>query len=221
MQGEDDGSATLTLANLHGDVLTTVPIGATATSNDAAAGINGWNDYDEYGTTTHDSTAVTGTTGYGWLGAKQRSTSTETAGLTLMGDRLYDPIAGRFTSTDPEPGGKDTAYTYPNDPLNNLDWSGRISYSTALSNYRRLAAAFWAKANAAMAQVRARVKSFRRWGMFKLSKGSQRKVVRLAELEYSYRAAAFAHDYWWAYLELDDGRGLVSLPADDSSSRRR
>jgi RHS repeat-associated protein len=67
---------------------------------------------------------VVGTAGYGWLGAKQRSTTTETAGLTLMGDRLYNSATGRFTSVDPEPGGSPNAYAYPTDPINQYDLNG-------------------------------------------------------------------------------------------------
>ncbi len=126
----DDGSAALTVANLHGDVVTTVPITATAASGDPAAGIDGWSDFTEYGAPRAGSTTTTtgGAVGYGWLGAKQRSTTAETAGLTLMGDRLYNPTTGRFTSLDPEPGGNATAYSYPNDPINMFDLDGRFGW---------------------------------------------------------------------------------------------
>jgi hypothetical protein len=130
----DDGSASLTLADLHGDVVTTIPISAAATT-DAAAGIAGWADYDEYGNpadTSPDATTagrtVTGNTGYGWLGAKQRFTSLETASLTLMGDRLYNRVVGSFTSVDPEAGGNDTDYSYPSDPINSCDLDGHSKY---------------------------------------------------------------------------------------------
>ncbi|GAB3439138.1 hypothetical protein GCM10027517_12190 [Phycicoccus ginsengisoli] len=121
-----DGSTDLTLATLHGDIVTTVPIPATAASTAPALGIDGWSDYQEYGATRPGSTTATvaGPIGYGWLGAKQRSTTTDTAGLTLMGDRLYNPTTGRFTSADPEPGGNVTAYAYPVDPINQFDLDG-------------------------------------------------------------------------------------------------
>lgn len=59
----------------------------------AAARIEGWSDYTEYGTPRDPAatTAVAGAGGYGWLGAKQRSTTTQTAGLTLMGDGSTTP----------------------------------------------------------------------------------------------------------------------------------
>jgi RHS repeat-associated protein len=116
-----DGSAALTIGNPHGDNVTTVilPVGQTETT--AAVSISGWADYDEYGVTkTNYPQGVT----YGWLGKHERSTSIESAGLTLMGVRLYNPIRGAFTSTDPIAGGNTTAYTYPQDPVNVDDLSG-------------------------------------------------------------------------------------------------
>lgn len=65
---------------------------------------------------------------------KQRSTSTATAGLTLMGVRLYNATRGLFTSLDPIPGGNDTPYNYPSDPLNSFDLDGRYSWSRIWGN---------------------------------------------------------------------------------------
>jgi hypothetical protein len=42
-----------------------------------------------------------------------------------MGVRLYDPIIGRFLSTDPVYGGNETAYSYPSDPVDSYDLDGR------------------------------------------------------------------------------------------------
>jgi RHS repeat-associated protein len=43
-----------------------------------------------------------------------------------MGARLYNATTGRFTSTDPEPGGNENAYNYPNDPVNMFDLDGAL-----------------------------------------------------------------------------------------------
>jgi RHS repeat-associated protein len=117
-----DGGLIISLGNPHGDVVTTI----TIPDNPPATAISGWATYDEYGNTT-TADAVDGTLGYGWLGTKQRSTSTATAGLTLMGVRFYNAARGLFTSLDPIPGGNDTPYTYPTDPINMFDLDGRKS----------------------------------------------------------------------------------------------
>ncbi|MCE1179873.1 MAG: RHS repeat protein [Micrococcales bacterium] len=123
-----DGGLNLSLANPHGDVVTGVDIPAAQAASTSATAITGWATYDEYGNNTGDAGStdqVDGPLGYGWLGAKQRATSTATAGLTLMGVRFYNAARGLFTSLDPVPGGNDTAYNYPNDPVNQFDIDGQ------------------------------------------------------------------------------------------------
>jgi RHS repeat-associated protein len=137
-----DGTTSLSLPDPHGDIVTTITINPSQTSTTPAVAITGWASYDEYGTPT-DATGgqgaidqVDGPLGYGWLGVKQRSTTTDTAGLTLMGVRLYNPTRGQFTSLDPIPGGNTTAYAYPQDPVGLRDLSGMSQTSSVKEGCR-------------------------------------------------------------------------------------
>ena len=127
------GVVQLTLANPHGDVVTTVTVPTTG----PGTGINAWSDYTEYGApdTAGAATTVGGPTGYTWLGVDQRGS--DSTGLILMGARLYNPTTGQFTSIDPVRGGNDTAYTYPTDPVGSADLDGLwgISYHGIITTY--------------------------------------------------------------------------------------
>ncbi len=87
------------MANPHGDIVTTVAIPTTG----SVTGITAWADYNEYGAQRDPAATrvVGGPLGYGWLGAKERASASETYGPTLMGARYYNPTTGRFTSHDP------------------------------------------------------------------------------------------------------------------------
>ncbi|MFV0633323.1 DNRLRE domain-containing protein [Demequina sp.] len=114
-----DGVVALQIADLHGDVATSVTLDEAG----AVAAVGAFADFDEYGrvlTVQPDTGALT----YGWLGAKERATDAAT-GLLLMGVRLYNPVTGLFTSVDPVAGGNTTAYAYPQDPINKYDLDGR------------------------------------------------------------------------------------------------
>ncbi len=115
---DQSGTATLQLANLHGDVVATTPAGGTAT------GVIDYTESTEYGIPR---TALT-VKAYGWVGARQRS-GDDLSGLFVMGVRLYNPATGRFLSVDPVPGGNANAYGYPEDPINSDDVTGAIGYS--------------------------------------------------------------------------------------------
>ncbi|QNP56488.1 DNRLRE domain-containing protein [Tessaracoccus defluvii] len=116
----------LALTTPRGDVASTITLN---TSDAAADGLDSWTRYTEYGqpiTTQPTGTGGAAGNGYGWLGAKQRTTTT--TGILLMGARLYNPTTGLFTSNDPIYGGNDTPYTYPNDPVNDEDISGQAGW---------------------------------------------------------------------------------------------
>jgi RHS repeat-associated protein len=112
------------LTNLHGDTVTTV----TLPSSGNATGIDTWSNSDEYGNAQTGARTVTTGARYGWLGAKERAN--DIAGLLLMGARLYNPMTGQFTSTDPIYGGNTSAFAYPQDPINRFDLDGRFSRGT-------------------------------------------------------------------------------------------
>ncbi|WP_233225892.1 DNRLRE domain-containing protein [Amycolatopsis sp. CA-126428] len=119
---DQTGAGSLTIANPHGDIVSTVDLATPATT---ATALNGWNDFDEYGNPAAANTNQTGAAAYGWLGTKQRAVSG--AGLTLMGARLYNPATGLFLSVDPVRAGNTNAYNYPADPANMSDVTGQIN----------------------------------------------------------------------------------------------
>ncbi|GGZ03478.1 DNRLRE domain-containing protein [Streptomyces poonensis] len=106
------GDIVLQLANIHGDIAVRQPLDTSV-----AATVQ---HYDEYGNPSSETAA----TAYGALGSYQKSTRT-LSGITLMGQRLYDPTTGRFLSVDPVYGAGPNAYGYPTDPVNKYDLDGR------------------------------------------------------------------------------------------------
>lgn len=113
------GSATLQLANPHGDIV------ATVANDTMAIGVSSYRERTEFGLARADDTAPAAR--YEWLGAKRRS-SDATGGILLMGARLYNPASGRFLSVDPVPDGNANAFVYPADPINQADLDGRQTY---------------------------------------------------------------------------------------------
>lgn len=109
------GTVTLQLPDLHGNV------GATAPNDPGAGDVTVTYAYTEFGTPEPGTTPPAT---YGMLGGKQRS-SQDLGGLTLMGQRLYNPTTGRFLQTDPIPGGSANRYDYCTaDPTNCTDLNG-------------------------------------------------------------------------------------------------
>ena len=121
---ETSGDVTMTIPDPHGDVVSTIAIPSSQSPEVAAHQIGPWNAYDEFGNVQAGSSNEN-PLGLAYLGAHGRATASETAGLTLMGARLYNSRTGRFTSPDPVRGGNDTAFTYPNDPINKFDTTGK------------------------------------------------------------------------------------------------
>ncbi|TYP81213.1 RHS repeat-associated core domain-containing protein [Blastococcus xanthinilyticus] len=118
LSGTNGATLTLQLANLHGDVVATVPAGSN-NSGDLRV-----TETTEHGMPWAKPAAASTQARYGWLGTHQRDAST-IGGLTLMGVRLYAPTLGRFLTTDPVEGGNPNAYVYPADPVNMFDLDGR------------------------------------------------------------------------------------------------
>lgn len=120
----DTGKVSLDLANPDSDVVTAIDVPTAG----AATGMGAWCNSDEYGngsaaTATEAQSSGNGGLQYSWLGGKQRAITD--AGLILMGARVYNPVSGSFTSTDPVAGGNSTAYVYPQDPINSTDPTGQ------------------------------------------------------------------------------------------------
>lgn len=112
--------ASIIVVDPHGDTVTTVQVSAQTTP---ATAMSGWNSYDEYGQPASGNSASTGLTKYQWLGGSMRATTG--SGLLKMGARVYNPATGTFTSMDPIIGGNVNAYTYPGDPINTFDITGK------------------------------------------------------------------------------------------------
>ena len=118
---------TTQIVDMTGSVVATVDLPNTGN----ASGPTSFQSFDEYG--DPETPAITGSTiqNFGWAGTANRQT--ETTGLILMGARVYNPVTGQFTSPDPIPGGNETAYTYPNDPINLNDYTGCWPWDTIAS----------------------------------------------------------------------------------------
>ncbi len=108
-----DGTLSLRIANLHGDLV--------ATASNADGSMTGYSETTEYGIPRAASSADPT---YGWLGTEQRS-SDALGGVILMGVRLYNTAIGRFLTVDPVFGGSANNYDYTNaDPVNSFDLTG-------------------------------------------------------------------------------------------------
>lgn len=122
-----DGTTSLQLADMRGDIVSTLPI------TGGGAGLQNYQEFTEYGLPHANLPPIGGK--YGPLGAYQRSTDS-LGGFTLMGARLYNPTTGLFLSRDPVRGGNDNPYTYSVDPIGMHDLSGMMSLGFKFSNFK-------------------------------------------------------------------------------------
>ncbi|MGW4426584.1 DNRLRE domain-containing protein [Streptosporangium sp. NPDC004631] len=130
-----DGTVTLLLSDLHGD------IAATAANSVGATGITAYFEQGEYGTPS--SANITNPNRYGWLGGAQRSAEA-LGGLVLMGARLYNPTTGRFLQVDPVVGGSANAYDYCHgDPVNCVDLDGRAAWQEGAWRLYKIVTGVW------------------------------------------------------------------------------
>ncbi|MEO0024893.1 MAG: hypothetical protein RL196_1334, partial [Actinomycetota bacterium] len=117
-------TATAQIVDMNGSVVATIDIPAAGN----ATGPTSFQSFDEYGVPETTTIANSTIQNFGWAGTANRQT--EATGLILMGARVYNPVTGQFTSPDPIPGGNETTYTYPNDPINSTDYTGCMPWES-------------------------------------------------------------------------------------------
>jgi RHS repeat-associated protein len=137
---DQNGTVTLDLANIHGDIFSTI----TTSETDWLDGyfVNNtatWTPTDEYGNADNGGTG----TRYDYLGTAQRQRDTN-SDLQLMGARVYNSNTGRFLQTDPVLGGSANNYDYAaSNPIGNIDTTGQ-SYCEVSESYSiQFNAGFW------------------------------------------------------------------------------
>lgn len=125
--------AVFQLADLHGDTMAIVNGDAPAASD---TGPGATFTYSEFGA------AESGTPGtYGWLGTDQRASAL--GGTTLMGERVYNSVTGRFNQVDPVAHGSSNAYDYVDqNPVTGFDLSGRCHWYSWSCLWRQARAGF-------------------------------------------------------------------------------
>jgi RHS repeat-associated protein len=218
---ESSFGVTLSLTNLHGDVT------AHASPSSTATGPTATYRSDEFGNPQSGAFVR-----FNYLGGKQRRTELA-SGVIQMGVRTYVPSVGRFTSTDPVPGGSANAYDYANaDPVNNLDLDGRLAGAScdvdrAYIHYRyrrRFVGLAGAYAHCIgntpiVIRMRVKIKAFRRgrYVSTKVIKGTSVGALFMTRPIYNKRPHRWQIDARVSFTALDPG---VFAFASDRRCRR-
>lgn len=112
-------SASMQITDTHGHTVNTINLAGTNTD------VSSWISYDSFGNPLSSQTN-SNLINYSAYGQQERATNS--TGLILMGARVYNPKTNQFTSIDPIPGGNENSYSYPNDPINHNDISGKLDW---------------------------------------------------------------------------------------------